>query len=184
MRARACVRICVCVCMRVCRVSSQAACFPVACPKAHARRACVCVEFTVTIVTHRYADDEIFVRAIRLLNRRYGQRRKLLSALQDVILLDRTSLPVFDNLAKLEADLGFLRFLLRSSEVWGVKSKLSGDSNHEVRVSFSSPRLVGNKAFIHLYTNILENKFIIILYYFNNNIYILNMKILYQFQFL
>ena len=151
MRARASVCVSLCVGMRVCRVSSQAACFLWHVLR-HTRVARVCVEFTVTIVTHRYADDEIFVRAIRLLNRRYGQRRKLLSALQDVILLDRTSLPVFDNLAKLEADLGFLRFLLRSSEVWGVKSKLSGDFNHEVRVSFSSP-LVGNKAFIHLPSN-------------------------------
>jgi hypothetical protein len=150
-RARVCAYLCVwvCVCV-VCRCKLRVFLWHVL---RHTRVARVCVEFTVTIVTHRYADDEIFVRAIRLLNRRYGQRRKLLSALQDVILLDRTSLPVFDNLAKLEADLGFLRFLLRSSEVWGVKSKLSGDFNHEVRVSFSSPHLVGNKAFIHLHSN-------------------------------
>ena len=73
-----------------------------------------------------YEDDNLLQAAMRLLKRRYGQRRKLLDSVEKVTLLPRSSLPVFDNVADLEAELGYLRYLVRSTEVWGVKSKISG----------------------------------------------------------
>ena len=46
-------------------------------------------------------------------------------------MLHRSSLPVFDNVATMIADLGYLMFLVRSTEVWGVESKVSGQFNLE-----------------------------------------------------
>ena len=49
-----------------------------------------------------------------------------MDSISQVTLLPRSTLPIFDNVAELEAELGYLRYLVRSTEVWGVKSKISG----------------------------------------------------------
>ena len=48
-------------------------------------------------------------------------------------MLHRSSVPIFDNVASMIADLGYLLFLVRSTEVWGVKSRVSGDFDPERR---------------------------------------------------
>ena len=73
-----------------------------------------------------YDDDNLLQAAMRLLKRRYGQRQKLMDSISEVTLLPRSTLPIFDNVAELEAELGYLRYLVRSTEVWGVKSRISG----------------------------------------------------------
>jgi hypothetical protein len=73
-----------------------------------------------------YDDDKLFARALSMLDRTYGQRRKLIDALGEVTLLQRESVPIFGNVADMTAELGFLIFLVRSSEVWGVSSRVSG----------------------------------------------------------
>jgi hypothetical protein len=73
-----------------------------------------------------YQDDKLFARALSLLNRTYGQRRKLIDALGDVTLLQQETVPIFGNVAEMNSELGFLIFLVRSSEVWGVSSRVSG----------------------------------------------------------
>ena len=50
----------------------------------------------------------------------------LLAAVDEVIMLHRSSLPVFDNVATMNAELGYLMFLVRSTAVWGVSSVVSG----------------------------------------------------------
>jgi hypothetical protein len=73
-----------------------------------------------------YQDDALFAAALELLERNYGQRKKLLHALSEVTLLDTEAVPVFGNVGDMSAELGFLTFLVRSSEVWGVSSRVSG----------------------------------------------------------
>lgn len=41
-------------------------------------------------------------------------------------MLHRSTVPVFDNVADMLAELGFLIFLTRSYSVWGVCSRVSG----------------------------------------------------------
>ena len=78
-----------------------------------------------------YEDDSIFESALNVLYHQYGQRANLLEAVDQVVLLSRSSIPIFGSLELLQTDLGLLRYLLRSSEVWAVKSQLSGDFNEE-----------------------------------------------------
>lgn len=84
---------------------------------------------TVLLDCLMYEDDKLFAAALALLDRTFGQRRTLIKAIGQVILLHQSSIPVFDNVASMIADLGYLMFLLRSSEVWGVSSKISGGKN-------------------------------------------------------
>jgi hypothetical protein len=73
-----------------------------------------------------YDDDKLFAKALTLLDRTYGQRRKLIDAVGDVTLLQQETVPIFDNVADMTSELGYLIFLVRSSEVWGVSSRVSG----------------------------------------------------------
>ena len=73
-----------------------------------------------------YQDDALFAAALELLERTYGQRKKLLHALSEVTLLDSEVVPVFGNVGEMSSELGFLLFLVRSSEVWGVCSRVAG----------------------------------------------------------
>ena len=73
-----------------------------------------------------YEDDELFSAALELLERTFGQRRKLVEALGAVTLLVDDKLPVLGSVSKLSSTIGFLTFLARSSEVWGVNSRVSG----------------------------------------------------------
>ena len=73
-----------------------------------------------------YNDDVLFARALGMLERTYAQRRKLIEAAGDVTLLERENVPVFGNVADMSAELSYLTFLVRSSEVWGVSSRVSG----------------------------------------------------------
>ena len=74
----------------------------------------------------RYEDDNLFAAALNLLERSYGQRRKLLDSLGEITLLEKETVPVFKNAADMNAELSYLIFLVRSSEVWGVSSRVSG----------------------------------------------------------
>ena len=73
-----------------------------------------------------YQDDALFAAALELLERTYGQRRKLLHAISEVTLLETEVVPVFGNVAEMSSELGFMLFLVRSFEVWGVSSRVSG----------------------------------------------------------
>jgi hypothetical protein len=84
---------------------------------------------TILVDCLMYDDDVLFSKALCLLERTYGQRRKLLEALGEVTLLQRETVPVFANAADMTAELGYLMFMVRSSEVWGVCSRVSGPFN-------------------------------------------------------
>ena len=79
-----------------------------------------------------YDDDGVFEGALNLLSRRYGQRKKLLDSISNVMLLNEPVIPIFSDIAQLQADLGLLRYSLRSTEVWAVKSRVSGDFDLEI----------------------------------------------------
>ena len=74
-----------------------------------------------------YEDNRLFDAAFALLRRKYSEREHLIRSLQQVVLLPQMSLPLFGNVGDLQTRLGFLRFLVRSTEVWAVKSELAGD---------------------------------------------------------
>jgi hypothetical protein len=73
-----------------------------------------------------YEDDVLFAKALELLERNYGQRQQLLRSLRDVVILQNESVPVFGTCAYMVSEIFFLKYLVRSSEVWGVSSKVSG----------------------------------------------------------
>ena len=73
-----------------------------------------------------YEDDALFASALALLERTYGQRKKLVEAVGNVTLLHQEVVPVFGNVADMSAELGYLVYLVRSFEVWGVNSRVSG----------------------------------------------------------
>jgi len=73
-----------------------------------------------------YDDDGLFAGALGLLERTFAQRRKLLEAVQNVTLLNRPTMPIFGNFADMNAELGYLIYLIRSTEVWAVCSRISG----------------------------------------------------------
>ena len=54
-----------------------------------------------------YSSDDLFEAAFALLDRRFGQRRKLLSALSEVYLIDSQELPVFHTANNLMGKAGF-----------------------------------------------------------------------------
>lgn len=68
-----------------------------------------------------YEDDRLFAKALAVLDRNFGQRLKLLEAVKSVTLLPSPRLSIFGNVSKLRTDLGYLHFLLVSSDVrfWG-----------------------------------------------------------------
>ena len=73
-----------------------------------------------------YQDDALFAAALGLLVHTYGQRKILLHSLSHVTLLDSEVVPVFGNVAEMSSELGYLLYLVRSSEVWGVSSRVAG----------------------------------------------------------
>jgi len=78
-----------------------------------------------------YQDDALFAAALELLERTYGQRKKLLHALSEVVLLDSEVVPVFGTVGEMSSQLDLLLFLVRSSGVWGVSSRIAGPSQPE-----------------------------------------------------
>ena len=74
-----------------------------------------------------YKDDTLFSKALALLNRDFRQRAKLKSATMAVIMLQTDEVPIFKDMDTLLSDLRYLLFLVRSTEVWGVKSKVAGE---------------------------------------------------------
>ena len=78
-----------------------------------------------------YEDDELFAQALRCLERTFAQRRALVNALANVTLLHRAEVAVFGGAARLQSRLSYLGSLVRSSEVWGVCSKVSGPFQRE-----------------------------------------------------
>ena len=79
-----------------------------------------------------YDDDELFEQSLKLLERRFGQRRKLLECLDQVYLLDEESIPIFQTVHILQTRLSTLIYGLRSSQVWGVLSVVSGDFDEQM----------------------------------------------------
>jgi hypothetical protein len=73
-----------------------------------------------------YEDDKLFAKALSLLERTYAQRRRLLTALGDIVLIEDEEVAVFGNAGEMSASVAFLTFLVRSAEVWGVFSRVSG----------------------------------------------------------
>ena len=73
-----------------------------------------------------YEDDELFENAFRLLDRRFGQRRKLVAALKNVYLLDNPEIPIFGTANELLGSCGHLLYVSRSTQEWAVCSRLSG----------------------------------------------------------
>ena len=71
-----------------------------------------------------YSSDDLFEAAFALLDRRFGQRRKLLSALSEVYLIDSQELPVFHTANNLMGKAGFLLYTMRSTQEW-VRKLLS-----------------------------------------------------------
>ena len=78
-----------------------------------------------------YEDDDLFEDSLKLLDRRFGQRRKLLQALDEVYLLDDGNIPTFTTVSNLQSRLGTLVFAVRSTSSWCVKSVVSGDFDEE-----------------------------------------------------
>jgi hypothetical protein len=80
----------------------------------------------------QYEDDRLFESSLELLDRRFGQRRKLIDALSHVYLLESESCPVFGKVSHLQAKLGTLLYSFRSTAVWGVHSVVSGGFNENI----------------------------------------------------
>jgi hypothetical protein len=76
---------------------------------------------TILLDCLMYKDDILHAKALELLERTFTQRKRLITAVEDVILLHRA--PYY---AQLNAEIGYLVYLLRSTEVWGISSKISG----------------------------------------------------------
>ena len=74
-----------------------------------------------------YENDGLFEKAFALLDRRFGQRRKLVGAISEVYLLDTPELEVFGTANNLLAKCGYLLYTYRSTNDWAVQSRLSGD---------------------------------------------------------
>jgi hypothetical protein len=81
---------------------------------------------TILLDCLMYDDDVLFSSALALLERTFTQRRKVLNALSDVILIQQPTLPLFGNVSEMTSELGYLTFLTRSYSVWGVHSRVSG----------------------------------------------------------
>eukprot|EP00615_Pteridomonas_danica_P005853 CAMPEP_0114339576 /NCGR_PEP_ID=MMETSP0101-20121206/7817_1 /TAXON_ID=38822 ORGANISM="Pteridomonas danica, Strain PT" /NCGR_SAMPLE_ID=MMETSP0101 /ASSEMBLY_ACC=CAM_ASM_000211 /LENGTH=2941 /DNA_ID=CAMNT_0001472581 /DNA_START=113 /DNA_END=8938 /DNA_ORIENTATION=+ len=81
---------------------------------------------TILLDCLMYDDDVLFAQALALLERTFTQRRKVLQALSDVILIQQPTLPLFGNVSEMTSELGYLTFLTRSYSVWGVCSRVSG----------------------------------------------------------
>ena len=62
-----------------------------------------------------YEDDDLFEDSLKLLDRHFGQRRKLLQALDEVYLLDDGNIPTFTTVSNLQSRLGTLVFAVRST---------------------------------------------------------------------
>ena len=80
-----------------------------------------------------YEDDNLFAKALAALNREFGQRKKLLEVTQKVKLVPQASIPVFRNVAALQSDISYLIYIVRSNQVWGVRSKLANDFDFSKR---------------------------------------------------
>ena len=68
-----------------------------------------------------YDSDELFENALTFMRRRFGQRRKLINCLSDVLVLRTNSIPVFVTLENLDSKIQDLRYWIRSYDVWGVQ---------------------------------------------------------------
>ena len=64
-----------------------------------------------------YEDDKLFAKALELLERSYSQRKILISSLKEVVMLNDENISIFGTSADLSAEISFLTFLVRSSEV-------------------------------------------------------------------
>ena len=73
-----------------------------------------------------YEDDSLFEQALKLLDRRFGQRRKLLEVLNDAYILDGNGIDLFSSVNTLQSRLGTLLFSVRSTSTWCVHSVVSG----------------------------------------------------------
>jgi hypothetical protein len=72
-------------------------------------------------------DDKLFAKGLDLYQRTYQQRKGLIKAVQEVILLPSPKLAVYiQDIHNLRVELNDLSYFLSNYSVWGVKSRLSG----------------------------------------------------------
>ena len=83
-----------------------------------------------------YDDDSLFSASLELLERSSSTLVTTLGALKSVILLDTEKLPIFKTVQALNADIGYLLFLIRSCEQWGTATRLSGPFDEVAHESF------------------------------------------------
>jgi hypothetical protein len=81
---------------------------------------------TVLLDSLMYDDDALFAAALENLERTFTQRRKLLEAVAGVTLLHQDSVAVFGSATTMLSQFSYLAYCVRSCEVWGVSSKVSG----------------------------------------------------------
>eukprot|EP00620_Florenciella_sp_RCC1587_P006286 CAMPEP_0182588822 /NCGR_PEP_ID=MMETSP1324-20130603/68134_1 /TAXON_ID=236786 /ORGANISM="Florenciella sp., Strain RCC1587" /LENGTH=181 /DNA_ID=CAMNT_0024805929 /DNA_START=19 /DNA_END=561 /DNA_ORIENTATION=+ len=82
-----------------------------------------------------YEDDYLFDTAFNFLYNRYDQRKRIINAMKEVVLLPRLELPIFDEVASLESNLEYLRYLMRSTHLWAVVTR--GDEGTTLGISKS-----------------------------------------------
>jgi len=86
---------------------------------------------TILLDCLMYKDDRVHAKALELLERTYTQRFQLLQAIDNVILLQTA--PYYPQL---NADINYFVLLLRSTEVWAVSSKISGEFDKKKEKDF------------------------------------------------
>jgi hypothetical protein len=86
---------------------------------------------TILLDCLMYQDDALHAKALELLERTFTQRKRLINAVEDVILLHRA--PYY---AQLNAEIGYLVYLLRSTEVWAVSSRIAGPFDEKKKKEF------------------------------------------------
>eukprot|EP00615_Pteridomonas_danica_P019451 CAMPEP_0114386776 /NCGR_PEP_ID=MMETSP0102-20121206/6833_1 /TAXON_ID=38822 ORGANISM="Pteridomonas danica, Strain PT" /NCGR_SAMPLE_ID=MMETSP0102 /ASSEMBLY_ACC=CAM_ASM_000212 /LENGTH=1141 /DNA_ID=CAMNT_0001543687 /DNA_START=1 /DNA_END=3423 /DNA_ORIENTATION=- len=64
--------------------------------------------------------------SLNLLDSVYGQRRAVRTAINEVVLLDKTEIPIFGDIHVLRTEIRELLFLSRTASSWGVSSSVSG----------------------------------------------------------
>lgn len=86
---------------------------------------------TILLDCLMYHDDSLHAKALEMLERTFTQRKRLINAVKDVILLHRA--PYY---AQLNAEIGYLVYLLRSTEVWAISSRIAGPFDHNKKAEF------------------------------------------------
>jgi len=74
-----------------------------------------------------YEDSKLMAASLHLLDKCYGQRRRLVNCLNQSLLLQHPRIAVYGEIHSLRANVNELHELVNTHSVWGVNSVLSGD---------------------------------------------------------